>query len=109
MDTCEAVLDRLVLRGLVDDARLVRALILANQGKKAVSVDELRRRCAERGAGADAMALLNGLGEPSLEALLQRFERTERGWARASRFLASRGFGDDEIEAALGKHLTGEP
>ena len=103
--TIEAVVNRLAQRGLLDDGRLVRALIDANQGKKAVSVDELRRRCIERGACANALALLAEAGEPPLEPLLQRFERSDRGRARAYRYLASRGFSEDDIAAALGLYM----
>jgi len=103
--TCRAVIDRLIQRGLVDDVRLIRTLIEANRGKKSVSIEELRRRCTERGACANALELLADADEPSLEVLLQRFEHTARGRARAYRFLASRGFSEDDIVAALGLYM----
>ena len=105
-DICRAAIDRLIHRGLVDDVRLVRALLEANQRKNAVSVNELRRRCAERGASVDALAILAEADEPPLEMLLQRFERSERGRARAYRFLASRGFGEDDIVTALAQFMA---
>ena len=100
-ETIQAVIDRLIAQKLIDDARLVRNLVEANRGKKAISINELRRRCAARSASPAALALLAEADEPPIDSLLARFERTERGRVRAYRFLTSRGFGEDDIAAAL--------
>jgi SOS response regulatory protein OraA/RecX len=106
--TQQAVLERLSERGLVNDVRLARALVAANHGKRAVSLDELRRRLAELGASEAAIATLSDADEPSLEILLKRFERSEAGRARAYRYLSSRGFHEEVILSAIATHLQSE-
>jgi SOS response regulatory protein OraA/RecX len=99
--TIQAVIERLVSRGLVDDVRLVRTLLEANCGKKAVSMEALQRRCAQRGASELALVEFADADEPAVDELLRRFERTERDRARAYRLLASRGFSEDAIASSL--------
>lgn len=89
---------RLLARGILDDVRLARRLAEANAGRRTISLDALRRRCAERGAAPEALAALDGPEAPP-EALLARFRPAER--AKAGRFLAARGFEPEAIEAAL--------
>jgi len=102
----DAVLNRLNSRRLLDDARAVQQAIASNQGRRAVPAVELRRRLEARGADSAALALIEMTEEPNLGPLLARFERSDRGRARAYRFLASRGFAEEEILSALERYLA---
>ncbi len=103
--TVDEVLARLFAKRLLDDARRVRAILEANVGKKAKSLAFLKEKCAARGAEADALLLFEAAPEPMVELLLKGYENSPKGWARAARFLASRGFDEEAIEPALQNHF----
>ncbi|MHB8637701.1 MAG: hypothetical protein ACYC96_14635 [Fimbriimonadaceae bacterium] len=100
-DTIQAVVDRLTAQRLLDDAGLVGKLLDRNHGKEALSIDGLRQKCVERGADPSALEILSGATDPSIDVLIARFEKSERGKMRAYRFLCSRGFSEDAIAGAL--------
>jgi SOS response regulatory protein OraA/RecX len=108
-DTVGAVLDRLRTKGLVNDERVVRALLEANVGRKALSIGMLREKCRARGADPEALSVLEEVSAPSIQPLLKRFEKTPKDRLRAARFLASRGFEEEAIEAALDEHFGSTP
>jgi SOS response regulatory protein OraA/RecX len=104
-DAVADVLERLRSKGLVKDERVVAAMLEANVGRKAISIAMLREKCLARGAGPEALALLDEGSAPSVLPLLKRFEKTPKDRLRAARFLASRGFEEEEIESALDEHF----
>jgi SOS response regulatory protein OraA/RecX len=86
--------------GAVDDRRFAaaRAAALAGRGygDAAISAD-LERRGIAGEILAEALAAL----EPEVERAREHVRRRGTG-AKTARFLASKGFGDDALEAALG-------
>lgn len=99
--TADAVVERLIEKGVVDDARLVEAHIRANVGRSVVSLSSLRLRCEKRGASESALALFIDAEEPDLSTLLAKYERDDQGRAKAYRNLAYRGFDEETIVSAL--------
>lgn len=100
-DIVESVLGRLRQRRLVDDARVIQSLMQSNVGRRAVSLDTLRRRCAERGAEEGALEQLDRAVDPPIDELLARYGDDPAYRPRAYRFLLARGFTEDEAVAAV--------
>ena len=93
--------------GAIDDRRfaVARAHALAGRGygDAAISAD-LERRGISGGIRADALAGL----EPEFDRARELVRRRGTG-AKTARFLASKGFGDDAVEAALGVGFANGP
>jgi SOS response regulatory protein OraA/RecX len=93
--------------GAVDDRRFAasRAAALADRayGDAAITAD-LGRRGIPADLAADALGAL----EPELERAREVVRRRGTS-AKTARFLASRGFGDDALEAALGAGFANSP
>jgi SOS response regulatory protein OraA/RecX len=101
----DQVMARLKGQHIVNDRSLVLRLIEANQGPRAISNLALRAKCELRGASADALRRFDGIEDGSLRPLLARFEPVPENVGRAARFLVSRGFDQDAVEAALERHF----
>jgi SOS response regulatory protein OraA/RecX len=93
--------------GIVDDRRFAtaRAAALAGRGygDAAIAAD-LDRRGLAADLSAEALAALAPEAERAREAAAER----GRG-AKTARFLASKGFGEEAIEAALGADFANSP
>ena len=96
----EESLATLTRAGLVDDARVARARAqaLADRG---YGDEAIRHRLAEDGLGEHAEDAL-GAPEPESERAVAIVGRRGTG-PRTARYLASRGFGEDTVEAAAGE------
>jgi SOS response regulatory protein OraA/RecX len=95
---------------LLDDSRAVRDHLEARSGKRAVGRMRLEAELGARGAQADAVEelLAARTDEDELSAMAEALQA--RRWShgdrvRAGRFLASRGFDGELIEAALDRHF----
>lgn len=109
----EAVLDHLRKRRFLDDDRAAEAIVRHAAGKRAKGRERLRAELLRMGADAETAdrALESRTEEAelleALEALrARRFGPGER--ARAARFLAGRGFGEETIRAALEERFGSE-
>jgi SOS response regulatory protein OraA/RecX len=103
----EEALDALSRAGLVDDARFARtraeALATRGYGNAAICAD-LERHAIAHELQAEALAGL----EPEAERVRTIVVRRGPGTGTA-RYLASRGFGDEAVEAALGPDFANDP
>lgn len=103
----DRVVERLKERGLLNDARTTHEAVVRNSGRRAVGDERLREKLARRGAGEElthrvlAEAAV-GESERAQMVLAAKFpDRTPEDRLRAGRFLGSRGFAGETIEAAL--------
>lgn len=96
-------LDRLTSRGLVDDLGLAKRIVVSRQTlKKTVGPEMMRELLAKRGASEEVLAEALADFAPNAASLLSRFDPTDQtSIPRAGRFLASRGFNQEEIELSL--------
>jgi len=112
-DVVENVVQFLVERKLVNDEKTTQHLIERNSGKRSVGIERLRAELEKLGAPAETIeAKLAVLGESeserALEALRAKYKHgADR--AKAGRFLYSRGFEEDSIEAALEVFCGSDP
>jgi SOS response regulatory protein OraA/RecX len=105
--TAEESLDVLARAGLVDDARFasVRAQALAERGYGDAAIrHDLERQGVDRGLVASALAELDA----ELERARRIVGRRGRG-PKTARFLASKGFGEEAVEAAGVVHFANDP
>ncbi|HEY0868613.1 MAG TPA: RecX family transcriptional regulator, partial [Fimbriimonas sp.] len=102
-DQTPDVLERLRKQGIANDRRVAEAIIMGREGRRAIGDELLRHRLLEKGA-PEALVddLLGGRdeAESAYQALVGKFG-PEAPRAKAGRFLASRGFGEEAIESAL--------
>ncbi len=95
----------LIERNLLDDARTSQSFVERRSGKRAIGVDRMREEMQRLGASRETID--NALAgharsesERALAALRSKFEASV-DLTKAGRFLYSRGFSEDAIEAAL--------
>ena len=105
--TAEESLDVLTRAGFVDDARFARgrARALAERGYGNAAIRHDLERLGVEGSRAEAA--LEEL-EPELERARDLVRRRGPG-LKTARFLASKGFGEDAIEAAGVAHFANDP
>lgn len=98
----DAVVAHLAGKGLLDDLRTARAYARRRTGRRSVGREALREELIARGAPeAVASEVAAGAGpEGAYEALAGKFGPGESR-VRAARFLAGRGFSEEEAQAAL--------
>jgi SOS response regulatory protein OraA/RecX len=101
----EEVVSYLIERKLINDNKTTQSLIERNSGKRSVGIERLRAELERLGAPEETVeANLAGLGESeserALEALRTKY-KSGADRAKAGRFLYSRGFREEAIEAAL--------
>ncbi|MFI5384641.1 MAG: regulatory protein RecX [Fimbriimonadales bacterium] len=101
----EGVLRYLGERKLIDDERTALDMIERHSGKRAAGTQRLREELRNLGASEEAIeaglaAIESDDPERALDALRAKYKSgADRG--KAGRFLVSRGFGEDAVEAAL--------
>jgi len=101
----EGVVGYLSDRKLIDDEKTALDRIERHSGKRAAGAQRLREELRNLGASeeviqAGLVAIESSDPERALDALRAKFKSgADRG--RAGRFLVSRGFSEDAIEAAL--------
>jgi len=97
------VLDHLIRKRLLDDARCAE-LAVRRLNEKGAGPEKIRTTLERRGASAEtvetAMAGINSSPDQLQQILTKKF-RTPVTREKAARFLYSRGFSQEEIEAAL--------
>jgi SOS response regulatory protein OraA/RecX len=102
----ESVLEVLVRKGLLSEARALEALLRSNAGVKRRSMEALARIAAERGASPESLAALTAEPEPSPIVLLQRYDpASKRDRLRAAALLARRGFEPDLISTTIAAYF----
>lgn len=102
-DRLEAALS--ALRPYLDDRRTLDAYLAAHEGRATRGRDAMRRELAGRFAPDDLVeARLAEMPDEGERALgLLRDERKVRSRPQAGRFLLSRGFDEEAVEAALNR------
>lgn len=99
-----SVIERLKSRRLLDDRRLAHSLADRRSGKRSVGFARLEAELARRGASGELIQELRqsfSEGEGAWQALAARFDPDIDDRAKAARFLASRGFEEDEIRSSI--------
>jgi len=102
----ESVIEHLIRRKLIDDRRSIANLIASKSGRRAVGIEKLRAEMLARGAPEGIVeerlseVSPDGQYQAMLAALSAKFE-PHGDRVRGARFLLSRGFPEDQIEAAL--------
>ena len=104
----EAAIAWLTTRNLFSEERAAQATVRPRiKGRRAEGDQKLRERLERRGATPEAVdaALAEAPSEPERmqDALASRFKPEKDQRAKAGRFLFSRGFDEDAVEAALGR------
>jgi regulatory protein len=104
--TVQRVLAHLSHRQLLNDQKTIDNLVEARTGKRAAGMEKLRSELRRKGAPEELVEqrLASVSAEAEREAMLallrSRFESSDSR-ARAARFLAGRGFAEDQVEGAL--------
>jgi len=105
-DVVDRVISFLKDRKIIDDRKTIINLVERYSGKRAIGLEKLRAELTERGAPEETIfaatgSLLEGERQRMLDALTAKFSPTDDVRAKAARFLYSRGFAEEEIEAVL--------
>jgi len=107
----EKVVSYLERRTIVNDRRTIDSLIESKSGKRSVGIEKLRATLQKRGLPEEqieeALAQLNP-GEAALDALAAKFKPSDRR-DRAARFLAGRGFDEEEVANAIDRFFGPQP
>jgi SOS response regulatory protein OraA/RecX len=105
--TREESLEVLARADLLDDARLAcrRAGTLAERGYGDAAI---RHDLEGRGIAGDEIEAALAQLEPELDRARRLVDRRGPG-ARTSRFLSGKGFGEEALEAALGRDFANDP
>ncbi len=102
----ETVIRHLNRRKLVDDKRSTQNLVARMTGKRAAGIEKLRAELKRRGAPEEIIDECLGVitdddqSAAMIAALSAKFKPTDDR-VRGARFLLTRGFSEDEIEAPL--------
>lgn len=113
-ETVEQVVAYLKEKRFLNDERSAATVVEINQGRRAVGTYRLRQKLSQRGASEETVAAAIAAAaeeEPArADAVLAGKFRDPKpeDRAKAGRFLYSRGFGVDVIEAALDRFFTSE-
>jgi SOS response regulatory protein OraA/RecX len=102
----EPLLDRLSRMGVVDDARVAREWCRTQSGKRARGDAWIAAQLRDRGVSADIIAEVLAQLPPESVRIRDALSGTTRSIASAARFLASRGFDSDEIQAWAESNAT---
>jgi len=108
----EQVVRHLRDKRILNDRRVVDAVVERNVGRGAVGADRLRAKLESRGAPAPEIEIAvasAGEMEPELafNLLAAKFPgRMESDRPRAGRFLFSRGFDEDVVESTLNRYFA---
>lgn len=103
-DVKSLVIERLKSRHILDDRRLANSMANRRSGKKSIGFVRLEAELARRGADGELIQELRQSfcgGEGARQALAARFDPHIDDRAKAARFLASRGFEEDEIRSSI--------
>lgn len=102
-ETVDLAIAHLARRKFLDDARVVADFVAAQKGRRAHGPEWIRAKLLARGAGEEEIeaALSESVTEESAGDVLKvKFPHGGEP-AKMARFLAGRGFTEDQIEAAL--------
>lgn len=108
----ESVLAHLRRRRIVDDCDLTRRLVAQRTGKRATGKEKIRAELLRRGAPEeqiDAALQERGESDEDLDGLVQAKQAAGKSRIQVGRFLASRGYEADEIDAALDRFFPQDP
>jgi SOS response regulatory protein OraA/RecX len=102
----DAALAYCVKRRLLDDVGLAVRIAEKTTGKRALSLELLVEKLQRKGASQAALDAVKNHFTEDPQGLLMRFDPARQGdKARAARFLASRGFEENEVESALERYF----
>lgn len=102
-ETVELAIAHLIRRKFLDDARVIEAFVAAQKGRRAHGPEWIRAKLLARGAEEAEIeaALAESVTEETVfDVLKVKFPHGGEP-AKMARFLAGRGFTEDQIEAAL--------
>ena len=101
----DEVIERLKQRGFIDDERALSSAIEVAERTGKKGPERLRPELLRRGANPEMLDAALAAMDPTKAINLLVEEKVEKGDppAKIARFLSSRGFSEEQVEAAIGR------